>query len=215
MFWVSRSQPPGKPTGGLVADSYKGLPIPEGYMGIQSEGSRFRTQTNTTVVAELKAIVDFYRRELASGEWADWKENAADAEVEQQAAKLAFSGPTRNLFVQLKADGQETAITLVSRDAQAAKVAGMLPASGKARLVIGNASEKAVVITINNQEYKIAAGAKDSKTRMNWEVAPGNYTVEFKLPGEQVQSEKLKLGADETWGVIIDASRGYLATQLY
>ena len=30
----------------------------------------------------------------------------------------------------------------------------------------------------------------------------------IRQPGEQVESEKLKLGADETWGVIIDASGG-------
>ena len=208
---------PKKPSGGLVADSYKGLPIPEGHMGMQSEGSRFRTQTSTTVVAELNAVMDFYRRELASGEWGEWKEIVAESEVEQQAAKLAFSGPTGSLIVQLKAEGQEAAITLVSRDAQAAKAAGLLPAPDKARLVMGNASEKASVITVNKQEYKIAAGvgAEDPKTGLNWEVAPGNYTVEITPPGEPVQSEKLRLGANETWGVIIEPSGGYLAKQLY
>ncbi len=201
---------PKKPSGGLVADSYKGLPIPEGHEGMQSEGSQFRTQTSTTVAAELNAVVDFYRIELASGEWGEWKENAADAKVEQQTAKLAFSGPTGSLIVQLTADGQEAAITLVSRDAQAAKAAGLFPAPGKARLVVGNASEKTSVITVNKQEYKIAAGAgaEDPKSGLNWEVAPGNYTVEIKPPGEPVQSEKLKLGADEAWGVIIDPSGG-------
>ena len=167
---------PKKPSGGLVADSYKGLPIPEGHEGMQSEGSQFRTQTSTTVAAELNAVVDFYRIELASGEWGEWKENAADAKVEQQTAKLAFSGPTGSLIVQLTADGQEAAITLVSRDAQAAKAAGLFPAPGKARLVVGNASEKTSVITVNKQEYKIAAGAgaEDPKSGLNWEVAPGN-----------------------------------------
>ena len=200
-----------------MADSYKGLPFPEGHEGIQSEGSRFRTQSSTTVVAELIAVVDFYRRELPSGEWGEWKEKADDAKVEQQTAELAFTGPTGSLIVQLKADGQQAAITLVSRDAQAAKAAGMLPAPGKARLIVGNASEKAAVITINKREYKIAAGAgaEDPETGLKWEVAPGNYTVGIKQPGEQVQSEKLKLGADETWGMIIDASGGHLAAQLY
>ena len=212
-----RASIPKKPAGGLAADSYDGMPIPEGHKGIQSEGSKFRRQTSATVAAELNAVVDFYRGELASGEWGEWKENTADAKVEQQRAKLAFSGPTGSLLIQLKADGEEAAITLVSRDAQAAKAAGMLPAPGKARLFIANDSEEAAVITINKRQYKIAAGAgaEDPKNGFNWEVAPGNYTVEIKPPGEQVQSEKLTLGADETWGVIIAPAGGYLAVQLY
>ena len=206
-----------KPAGGLVADSYEGLPIPEGHKGMQSEGSQYRKQTSTTVVAELKAVVDFYRRELPSGEWGEWKEIAAEAKVDQQTARLAFSRPTGSLIVQLSANGQEAAITLVSRDAEAAKAAGLLPTPGRARLVLANASEKAAVITINKREYKIAAGAgaEDPKNGTNMEVAPGNYIVEIKPPGQQDQSEKLKLGAGETWGVIIGPSGGYLAAQIY
>jgi hypothetical protein len=205
------------PEGGLAADAWDGLPIPEGHEGMQSEGSRFRKQGNTTVVAELSQVVDFYRRELPSGEWGEWKENATDAKVEQQSARLAFNGPTGSLIVQLEGEDEKVAITLVSRDAKAAKEAGLLPAAGKSRLLVGNASEKEAVITINKQEDKVAAGAgaRDPKTGLNWEVAPGNYTVEMKPSGEPVQSEKLQLGPDETWGVIIDESGGYLAIQLY
>lgn len=202
------------PAGGLVADSYDGLPIPEGYKDLNQEGSKFRKQTNASVTAELNAVIDFYRRELASD---DWKENAADTKIEKQTAKLAFTGPTGSLTVQLKAEDKQTAITLVSRDAQAAKAAGLLPSPGKGRLIVANDSQKAVVVTINKRDYNVAAGAgaKDPKTGQNWDVAPGKYTVEIKLAGEEVQTEKLTIGADETWGVIIAPTGGYLAVQLY
>jgi hypothetical protein len=206
-----------RPAGALAADSFDGLPVPEGHEGMQSEGSRFRKQSSTKVAADLKAVVDFYRLELASGEWGQWQENSADAKVEQQTAQLAFSGPSGTLLVQLKAEGQETVITLVSRDAQAAKAAGMMPAPGKSRLVIANASTRAAVITINKREYRIAAGAggEDPKTGLNWEIGPGNYTVEVRPPGQQVQSETIKIQAGETWGVIIGPTGGYLTAQLY
>ena len=74
---VRLAKTPDAPAGGLVADSHDGLPFPEGGEGFQSEGSNFRKQTNKTVPAELKAVVDFYRRELAA---ADWKENKAGGE---------------------------------------------------------------------------------------------------------------------------------------
>ena len=211
---ASAAKTPNSPSGGLAADNYDGLPVPEGYNGIQKEGSRFRSETKTTVAAELNAVVDFYRRELAA---AGWKENVPDAKIEKEAAKLSFSGPKGSLIVQLKASGKETAIALASRDATAAKATGVLPSIGKGRLVIGNAHDKAATVTVNKQDYKVAAGAgaKDPKTGVNSEVAPGKYTVEIKLPGEKVRTENVTIGADETWGVIILPTGAPLVTQLY
>jgi hypothetical protein len=211
---VSAAKAPNVPTGGLVADSYDGLPVPEGYTGIQKEGSKFRSEIKTTVTAELDAVADFYRRELAATEW---KENVRDALIGKQSAKLSFSGPKGSLTVQLKASGKETAITLASRDAAAAKAAGLLPSPGKGRIIIGNARDKAATVTVNKRDYQVAAGAgaKDPKTGVSSEVAPGKYSVEIKLPGEQAQTENLTVGADETWGVMILPSGSPLAIQLY
>jgi hypothetical protein len=205
------------PPGGLVADSYEGLPIPEERMSVQKETSNFRTQISVTVDAQIKAVVDFYRRELPSGAWGEWKENAAAAKVEQDSAKLAFSSPSGNLIVELQASGGEVSISLITRDAQAAKAAGLLPAPGKARLIVANLSEKESVITINKREYKIkaGAGAQDPKDGVKWEVGPGKYVVESKSPGESAQVETLMLGADETWGVMIGPTGSYLTVQLY
>src|SRR5262249_13553573 len=171
------------PGSGLVADSHDGLPFPEGGEGFQSEGSNFRKQTSKTVTADLKAVIDFYRRELAAP---DWTENKAAAKTEKTSATLSFTGPSGALTVRLKSEGDRTAIALVSRDAQAAKAAGVLPASGKARLIIGNGSENATTVTVNKRDYNVAAGAgaKDPKTGLNWEGAPGEYTGEVKLAGE-------------------------------
>lgn len=206
-----KSEAPGS---GLVADSHDGLPFPEGGEGFQSEGSKFRKQTSKMVAADLKAVVEFYQRELtASG----WTENKAAAKVEKTSATLSFSGPSGALMVRLKSAGNKTAITLTSRDAQAARAAGVLPPAGKGRLIIGNGSEDAAAITVNKRDYNVAAGAgaDDPKTGLNWEVAPGKYTVEVKLPGEAVHSETLTIGADEAWGLMILPTGGCLPVQLY
>jgi hypothetical protein len=211
---ASAAKTPAALAGGLIADSYEGFPIPDGYNGIQKEGSNFRSEIKTTVPAELNAVVAFYRRELAA---AGWKENIRDARIEKQAAKLSYSGPKGSLTVQLKGSGKETAITLASRDAAAAKAAGLLPSAGKGRMVIGNGHDKAATVTVNKQDYKVAAGAgaEDPKTGVNWEVAPGKYTVEIKFPGEKVQTETLTVGAEETWGVMILPNGASLAIQVY
>lgn len=202
------------PAGGLVADSHNGLPFPEGGEGFQSEGSQFRKQTTKTIAADLKSVVDFYRRELASP---NWTENKSAAKLEKTSATLSFTGPSGGLEVRLKSAGDQTSITLVSRDAQAAKQAGIFPPSGKGRLLIGNVSENAVAISINKKDYNIAAkaGADDPKTGMNWEVAPGKYAVEIKLPGQAVKSETLMIGADEAWGLMILPTGDCLPVQLY
>jgi hypothetical protein len=187
---------------GLIADSHDGMPIPEGYNGIQKEGSKFRSETRTTVPAVMNAVVDFYRRELPA---AGWKENVQEAKIDKESAKLSFNGSSGSLVVQLKANGEETAITLTSRDAAAAKAAGLLPAAGKGRLILGNGHDKGATVTVNKKVTKVAAGAgaEDPKTGVNWEVAPGKYSVEIKIPGEAVQTEQLTIGANETWGVMI------------
>jgi hypothetical protein len=211
---ASGGKAPPPPAGGLVADSRDGLPIPEGYQGIQKEGSKFRSETKTTVSAELGAVVAFYRRELPA---AGWKENVRDASIDNQAAKLSFSGPEGSLTVQLKAGGKETAITLASRHTAAAKAAGLLPSAGKGRMVIGNGHDQAATVTVNKRPYNVAAGAgaRDPKTGINWEVAPGKYTVEIKLPGGSTQTETVTIGAGETWGVMILPTGAPLAVQVY
>ncbi len=200
--------------GGLVADSHNGLPFPEGGDGFQSEGSNFRKQTSKKVAAELKSVVEFYRHELAA---TGWSENKTATKIEKTSATLSFSGPSGSLTVQLKSDGGQTAIALISRDAQAAKAAGALPGPGKGRLIIGNGAENAVAITVNKQDYNIAAGAgaKDPKAGLNWDVAPGKYTIEVKLPGKAAQSEILTISADEAWGVMILPTGECLSLQVY
>lgn len=211
---TSRPKPP---TGGLPADSYDGLPVPQGHDGFQAEGSRFRKQSQTTVTADLNDVVSFYRLQLNSGAWGKWNESAGDAKIETGHATLAFAGPDGELSVQLDGQGNQTAITLIVRDTQAAKRAGLFPAPGKARLIIANMLEKTGVIKINAREYKInaGAGAEDPKTGLNWEVAPGNYSFEVSPPGQPKESEKLSLKVGEIWGVIIDPSGGLMVNQVY
>ncbi|QEF99061.1 hypothetical protein Mal15_31200 [Stieleria maiorica] len=206
-----------EPVGGLPADSYDALPVPQGHEGIQAEGSPFRKVIQTTVAADLDAVVDFYRRQLGSGQWGKWDETVADAKIDRQSASLTFTGPGGGLTVQLAGKGDETAITMVSRDAQAAKAAGLWPTPGKARLFIANDTASPAVLTINRRDYTIAAGAgaRDPKTGINWEVAPGNYTIELKTTGGSGQSEKLKIQAGTTTGVIVTSSGAFMKVDLY
>ncbi|MCA9137049.1 MAG: hypothetical protein KDB00_09825 [Planctomycetales bacterium] len=206
-----------KPAGSLPADSYDGLPVPEGHSGIQTQGSPFRKEIQTAVNADINSVIRFYRDELASGEWGQWSENASESKIESQSARLVFAGPSGGVVIQIGVAGKGTSITMITRDAQAAKTAGLLPAAGKSRLFIANESAKDAVITVNKSDYKVAAGAgaKSPKTGINWEVQPGNYSFEIKLPNGQVKSQKLRLNPNQTMGVIIDDSGSFNMVELY
>ncbi|MBX3421130.1 MAG: hypothetical protein KF752_06195 [Pirellulaceae bacterium] len=211
---ITNSSPPNAPVEGLVADSHNGLPFPEGGEGYQSEGSNFRKQTSKTVPANLKSVIDFYRRELTAPAWTEIKEAA---KIEPTSASLSFTGPDGSMLVQLTSEGDKTAIALISRDAQGAKAAGVLPGNGKGRLLVGNASEEAAAVTINKKAYTVAAGAgaEDPTSGLNFEVSPGKFVVEVKLPDQAANTETLKVGTDETWGVVILPTGTCLSIQLY
>ena len=93
----------------------------------------------------------------------------------------------------------------------------MLPSPGKSRLFIANDSPKESVITVSKRDYKIPAGAgvSDPKTGFNWEVAPGNYTLQIRDIRGRPQSETLKIERDKTMGVIIDSSGRFRVIELY
>ena len=217
------------PAGGLAADSFEGLPIPEGHDGIQAEGGPFRTVATTRIKQPLGKVVGFYRGELASGAWGDWSEDksaplnkgtvgeaaGSPQPADESSAKLSFSSSAGELIVQLKSADTGAKITLISRDAKAAKAQGFLPAAGKARLFIGNEMSRSAIVTINGQDYTIAAGAgaRDPKSGINWEVAPGNYAVAIKRAGGQ--SQNVMIQADTTIGVIIDRSGRMNVVELY
>lgn len=210
----STSPSPSVPAGGLIADSHNGLPFPEGGDGHQSEGSKFRKQTNKKISASLQAVVDFYRRELTAP---DWTENKQAAKIDKTTGVLLFTGAEGQLVVQLKSEGDKIDITLVTRDAEGAKAAGVWPSQGKGRLLVGNASEKAAAVVINKNAYNVAAGAgaDDPKTGLNFEIVPGKFIVEIKLPDQAAQTETLNISADETWGIVILPTGDCLPIQLY
>ncbi|MBL9122848.1 MAG: hypothetical protein JNG90_04395 [Planctomycetaceae bacterium] len=198
----------------LGAEDYSGLPVPLVSQSRSSVGSQFRKTVEVEVPASLSALVAFYRRELPSR---GWKEDPAAAKISDDAAALAFAGPEGPLTVKLTKTAEGTRATIAARFPAKAQATGITPQPGKGRLILGNAGEREAVIVINGQQYKVAAGkgAENPKDGISLHVQPGNYTVSVKGAGEDQPSEKLKISAGETWGVIVSPVGGYLADQLY
>jgi hypothetical protein len=198
----------------LGAEEHDGLPYPLITTNRSSSGSKYRKSATASVPAALKAVIDFYRRELTSR---GWKENVAAAKVTADNAALVFAGPEGSVLVRLSKEGDGTNANLAVRYPAKAKSAGILPQPNRARLILGNASEREAVIVINGQQYKVPAGrgAKDPKDGVSLHVMPGKYTFVFKIPGQPDKTEELKVALDETWGSIILPTGGYFVDQVY
>lgn len=207
------SEPEPEP-GTLVAEDYEGLPIPDNTSNRSSEGSPFRKTIVTTVPADLKATLEFYRRELPSR---GWKETETAAKIEPDQAKLAFTGKDGALTLSIERKGKESMVELSVRYAAKAKAAGIAPQPNRAKLMLGNASDKPVVILINNREYKVAAGvgSTDPKSAISIDVDPGTFVVKLKPADSDDEPTELKIGPDETWGVIVFPTGGLFSNQLY
>ena len=162
----------------------------------------------------LKAVVDFYRRELTAR---GWKENTAATRLTADSATLSFAGPEGSVLARLSKEGDGVSVSLAVRYPAKAKAAGILPQSKRARLILGNASPSAAVVVINGQQYKVPAGrgAKDPKDGISLDLLPGKYTFVFKIPGQPDKTEELKVAVDETWGSIILPTGGYFVDQVY
>ena len=198
----------------LGAEEHDGLPYPLITTNRSSSGSRYRQSVTASVPASLTAMVDFYRRELTAR---GWKENADAAKITADNAQLAFAGPEGALTVQLSKQTSDVALNLAVRYPAKAKAAGVLPQPNRARLILGNGTNKEAVVVINGQPYKIAAGlgAKDPKDGTSLHLLPGKYTCVVKVPGKPDQTEELKVAVDETWGLIVLPTGGYFADQVY
>ena len=109
----------------------------------------------------------------------------------------------------------ETVISLVVKNPEAAVKAGVMPKPGQAKLLITNPSPAEVVLTINKQTIKAAAGSgtKGPDGAM-LDLPPGKYKFSIKLPGQPAHEDELEVGADQIWGLLIGPG-GALPLQVY
>lgn len=202
------------PADGLIADEEDGLPFPDNKTSRLSTTTPFRKTVTVVVPSTVEAVSKFYLRELPKR---GWKENAAATKIGAEEAALNFIGADGNLSVKLTHKEGDVTAVLATRNAAKAKAEGILPQANRGRLILGNASNQNVVLTINGQQYKLAAmkGAKDPKDGTTLHVLPGKYTVSIQTPGQAEQKEDLNIAVDEVWGVIIIPMGGLFADQLY
>jgi hypothetical protein len=111
--------------------------------------------------------------------------------------------------------GDETEIVLVTRDATAAREAGILPPTGQARIYLVNLSDANLTVVIDGEEIEVAAGAgtESPDDAPTIDLPPGAYEVTT-TAGSGSVTDQVTVGADETWVLLLD-EQGALPLQMY
>jgi hypothetical protein len=201
----------------LKAEDKDGLPVPDNYTNFSSESSPYRQSVTATSPSALKAVLEFYRRELPAGKW---QEVPGGAQVTDTQAILKFENKSDQAHLVLgltrNADGG-TDINLATKLEGAAKQADALPPSGQARIYLGNITDGQVVFTINQKEIKVGVQSPNPTSMKDIpfvDVAPGEYDFSLAIPGQTPVKDKIKVGPDETWALVAGPG-GALPVEMY
>ena len=192
-----RSKPQAKSTEPLKPDPDSALPVPtqrssSGISSTKFPGSdqSFRKELEASIPAELSDVLAFYRAELTKR---GWQEKTDGATVTAERAELAFTSPEGPAMLKLGRAREETTVSLVQRNPQAAAKADIMPKAGQARLMLGNIGPKEASLTINKQTIKIAAGAGGPQSPKGpmLDLPPGKYQYALRMPGQPARNDTL------------------------
>ncbi|MBR0744294.1 hypothetical protein JQ582_10175 [Bradyrhizobium japonicum] len=210
-----------KSTEPLKPDPDAALPVPtrrssSGVSSTKFPGSdqSFRKELEASIPAELSDVLAFYRAELTKR---GWQEKTDGATVTAERAELAFTSPEGPAMLKLGRAREETTVSLVQRNPQAAAKADIMPKAGQARLMLGNIGPKEASLTINKQTVKIAAGAGGPQSPKGpmLDLPPGKYQYALRMPGQPTRNETLTVAAGDAWGLLVGPTGEVLPLQMY
>ena len=194
-------------------DLATGLPRPRPWVLTAAKKTPYNEAVHVKTPLDLSAVLSFYRAELRKR---GWTENGG-AVVAPDRAVIAFT--TTGGAAQLRLIHQDDrTIADLSLRKPAAVNAGIVPAPGQARLRLGNATDEAAVITINEQTIKLAARAgrkltDDPETEID--LPPGKFEVTLKVASGAAQDREFEVAADEAWGLLVGPAGVPLPVRLY
>jgi hypothetical protein len=197
--------------GGLAVDEqYPDLVVPTGCSHVIQGGSPYMKSLQASVDADLADVLTFYRAALSD---TGWQENVDATSEAEKSATMAFTGDEGSLSLELGRRRGETMITVTLRQEDLAKEHGIVPAKGKAMLILGNATDAAVQVMVDGKAHKLAAGqgGRDPAEAVKVPIEPGEHTAE--VPGSA--AEKFEVPIDATWGVIVIPSGGVYSDRVY
>jgi hypothetical protein len=206
----ANATPPSKED--LEVEEMGGLPVPKRRTMSESSQTPFRRELNANLPIGLPFVLEFYRRELASR---NWTEDASKASIQPDQATLIFNSANGPGVLKLGRKSGETTVNFVIRMTEAASKAGVLPKAGQVRVIFGNMTNAAATVTINKQAVTVGAGVgAKSPDGPSIDLPPGTYSYSVKSGSRAAQTDKMEVGADQTWGIVVGPGGG-LALHVY
>ncbi len=211
---------PNRETEQLEAEEVAGFPVPKkrtmsapGAWNMKGNAIAFRRDYNAHVPSDIGSVLAFYRRELPKRQW---KERTEGASIRPDSVAIGFTSPEGPATLRLGRRGKETTVSLVVKNPAEAAKAGLLPAAGRAKVVLGNIGDEVASLTINQKSFKVAPGTGSSPTPDGpmLDLKPGKYKYVLKLAGKPSQAGEIVVGADDAWGLMVGPG-GVLALQMY
>ena len=200
-------------------DSVTGLPRPKPWLLTTAKDTMFIKAFHVETPLDLAAVLRFYRLALSKR---GWSENGG-AVVEPGGAVIAFTTSDGPALLRLTRQGDRTIADLSLRKPADPKGA-ILPMPGQVRLLLGNATDEAAVVTINEQTIELAARAelteapargRKSPDGQEINLPPGKYKVSLKLASGAAQNREFEVAADETWGLLAGPAGVPLPLHIY
>ena len=200
----------------LTAEDKDGLPVPADYTQYVGDSGAYRRSLTAVSPSALSAVLALYRSELTTRGWHEMPSGVAPTDSK---ADLLFDHPAQGqlaLSLTRNADSG-TDISLVVHDQAAAKKAGILPPTGRARIYFGNVTDGEVIFKIDGKEIKV--GVQDPSQRSMEgvpfvDLAPGKHDFTLTLKGQAPLKDAIPVAAGETWALAAGPG-GALPLQMY
>jgi hypothetical protein len=188
----------------LKAEDKDGLPVPANYTDYSGESSAYIHSITANSPSPLKTVLEFYQKELKALKWRELP--AAPGNTGNKALLIFENDKKERLSVKLirNADGA-TGISLNLRKDGEAKAAGVVPPPGKARVYLGNMTERPVVFVLDRKKYNVKKESTSDNSMKDAPFAdlpPGKHAFTLTLSAQKPVNDTFEIGPDETWGLI-------------
>lgn len=198
-----------------------GLPLPGSWALMTANNSPFIRSAHVEMPLDLKTVLGFYRASLAKNGWTETEGSM----VEADRAMIAFATSEGPASLRLIRQDGKTIADLSLRKPRVA-TAGFLPKPEQGRLMLGNKTDEAAVVTVNERTIRLAARAGENLANSDnaagelldsqkLDLPPGKYKITLTMDGSDARSRVFEVAANETWGLLVEGHGVLLPVHLY
>ncbi|MDA9443445.1 hypothetical protein XH98_31040 [Bradyrhizobium sp. CCBAU 51745] len=198
-----------------------GLPLPASWELMTAKNAFFIRSGQVETPLDLATVASFYRAALGQRGWIE-KDGAV---ITPDRAEIAFTTPDGPAMLRLTRQDNRTIVDLSVRK-RADATAGIPPKPGQVRLMLGNETDEAAAVNVNERTISLAPhvgeklahtddAASEGSDIQKIDLPPGKHRITVKVEGNAARSRELEVAANETWGLLVGPDGAPLPIRLY